>query len=74
MVTELAAKLRGPLQTPGAQPIQYTITPVGPGQLGGFMAEVVFSFEEFHLVGKSKARATKKEAQEEAYEAIRADI
>ncbi len=38
------------------------------------MAEVVFKFEEIHLVGKSKARPTKTEAQEEAYEAIRADI
>ena len=74
VVTELAAKIRGPNRTPDGRPIEYSITPVGPGQLGGFMAEVVFKFEEIHPVGKSKARATKTEAQEEAYEAIRADI
>ena len=74
VVTELAAKIRGPNRTPDGRPIEYSVTPAGPGQFGGFMAEVVFKFEEIHLVGKSKARATKTEAQEEAYEAIRADI
>ena len=74
VVTELAAKIRGPIQTPGAQPLQYTVTPVGPCNLGGFVAEVVFSFEDFYLVGKSAACATKQEAREEACEKIRADI
>ena len=74
VVTELAAKIRGPNRTPDGRPIEYSVTSAGPGQLGGFMAEVVFKFEEIHLVGKSKARDTKTEAQEEAYEAIREDM
>ena len=74
VTTELAAKIRGPTLRPGAQPLQVTHIAVGPGQLGGFMAEVIFSFEDYHLVGKSAACATRKEAQEEACEKIRADL
>ena len=71
---ELAQKICGPAMAPGTSPISITTTPVGPGQLGGFMTEAVFKFEAYHLVGKSAACPTMKEAQEEACKQIRADL
>ena len=72
-VTELAAKIRGPSGA-GTRPLEYTITPVGSGNLAKHIAEVVFKFEDIHLVGKSTAKDTKIAAQEEACAAIREEI
>ena len=71
---ELAQKIRGPAMAAGTQPILITTTPAGPGQHGGFKAEALFKFQDYHLVGSSEVKPSLKEAKEEACQQIRQDL
>ena len=66
---ELAQKIRGPAMEAGTQPIIITTTPAGPGQHGGFKAEAMFKFRDYHLVGTPEVKPSMKAAKEEAAEA-----
>ena len=70
---ELAQKIRGPAMEAGTQPILITTTPAGPGQHGGFKAEALFKFRDYHLVGTSEVQPSMKAAKEEACKQIRQD-
>ena len=64
-VTELAAKIRGQSGA-GSRPVEFTVTTVGSGNLAKHTAEVVFTFEDIELVGKSGPEQTKDAAREAA--------
>ena len=72
-VTELAAKIRGPTGA-GSRPLEYNMSSEGAGSLAKHIAEVVFKFEDIHLVGKSEPKDTKDAAREDACAAIREQI
>ena len=71
---ELAQKIRGPAMAAGEPPLLLTTTPAGPGQHGGFKAQALFKFQDYHLVGSSEAKPSLKEAKEEACQQIRQDL
>ena len=68
---ELAQKIRGPAMTAGEPPLLLTTTPAGPGQHGGFKAQVIFKFKDYNLAGSSGVKPTLKEAKDEACQQIR---
>ena len=68
---ELAQKIRGPAMTAGEPPLLLTTTPAGPGQHGGFKAQAIFQFKDYHLVGSSEVKSSLKEAKDEACQQIR---
>ena len=71
---ELAQKIRGPAMAAGEPPLLLTTTPAGPGQHGGFKAQAIFQFKDYHLVGSSEVKSSLKEAKEEACQQIRQDL
>ena len=71
---ELAQKIRGPAMTAGEPPLLLTTTPAGPGQHGGFKAQVLFKSQDYYLVGSSEAKPSLKEAKEGACQQIRQDL